>query len=89
MNTSNRFSIALIATIFGATALMFAQAEIAAPKHPEIVKLERVVITGKRAGADTQVAQQRIEQLPRVVITGRRAEADLQFAQACAAQTLC
>jgi len=85
MNTSSRITLALIA-IFGATALMFAQAEIAPTR--EIVQLERVVISAKRANPEMQMAQH-IEQLPRVVIHGRSAGADLQLAQACAAQALC
>ncbi|MDN3918842.1 hypothetical protein [Roseateles violae] len=88
---SNRIAALLIAAIFGLIALMFAQAEVAAPKQA-IVKLERVLIVGKRAGADTQIARaQRVEQLPRVVVVGRRttSETELQLAQACAAQALC
>lgn len=85
MNTSSRITLALIA-IFGATALMFAQAEIAPTQ--ELIQLERVVITGKRTQPEVQLAQH-IEQLPRVVIHGRSAQADLQLAQACAAQALC
>jgi len=85
MNTSSRIALALI-SIFGATALMFAQAEIAPTQ--EIIQLERVVITAKRAKPDMQMAQH-IEQLPRVVIHGRRAEAGLQFAQTCTMNLSC
>ena len=76
MNTAT-FKIATATTIvalFGAAGLVFANVD-AAPA-PQIVKLERVVITGKRA---TEVAQ--LEYLPRVVIEGRRADA-VQVAQA-------
>ena len=57
-----------------------------------IVKLERVVITGKAVrAADETVVAQRIEKLPRVVITGRRADAATQvaMAQACTVQVGC
>jgi len=85
MNTSSRITLALIA-IFGATALMFAQAEIAPTQ--ELIQLERVVITGKRAQPEMQVAQH-IEQLPRVVIHGRSAAADTQMAMACTTDQSC
>ena len=89
MNTTSSSTLiaaALIALV-GATALAFGNAEIKTPQ--EVVQLERVVLTGKRA-ADTQLAK--IEQLPRVVIEGRRAGADTQVlasATVCKAQTLC
>jgi hypothetical protein len=52
-----------------------------------IVKLERVVVEGKRA--DTQVAE--VKQLPRVVVVGKRnAAADgVQVAAACVAPAVC
>ena len=90
MNTAT-FKIATATTIvalFGAAGLVLAGAD-AAPA-PQVVKLERVVITGKRM---TEVA--RVEQLPRVVIEGRRALADNgreQLAQAdkrCVDPALC
>ena len=88
MNTSSSLlAIALIAAI-GATT--FAAGYEFAPQQQAVVKLERVVITGKRAAAaDMQLA--RIEQLPRVLIEGRRAAqpASTQVAEVCVAQTLC
>lgn len=92
MNTSTKtlFVTALIAAIglIGAAGLVVGQADKAALPQ-QIVKLERVVIVGKRA--DTTQLAQRIEQLPRVVIEGRRADAATVVASAkvCQAQTLC
>lgn len=59
------FAIGLvgIVAIFGSVALELAQA--ATPAAQEVVKLERVVIVGKRVHT--------VAQLPRVVIEGRRA----------------
>ncbi|MDY0746406.1 hypothetical protein SNE35_17975 [Paucibacter sp. R3-3] len=51
-----------IVAIFGSVALELAQAATPAPQ--EVVKLERVVIVGKRAPV--------VAQLPRVIIEGRR-----------------
>jgi len=58
------FAIGLvgIVAIFGSVALELAQAATPAPQ--EVVKLERVVIEGKRTPT--------VAQLPRVVIEGRR-----------------
>ena len=58
------FAIGLvgIVAIFGSVAFELVRA--AAPAPQEVVKLERVVIVGKRA--------QTVAQLPRVVIEGRR-----------------
>ncbi len=87
MNTAT-FKIATATTIvalFGAAGLVLAGVEPA--PATQIVKLERVVITGKRM---TEVA--RVEHLPRVVIEGRRADTEQQLAQAdkrCADPTLC
>lgn len=94
MNTSIKTlsAAALIAVtgLIGATGLVLGHADSATPKQ-EIVKLERVVIVGKRMNAaDVQLAQ-RIEQLPRVVIEGRRADATtlLASAKVCKANVLC
>ena len=61
------FSVLLIGVvaIFAAVGYELVKPEAAAPQ--EIVKLERVVIVGKRA------EPQAVAQLPRVVIVGRRA----------------
>ncbi|TXI19735.1 MAG: hypothetical protein E6Q67_10080 [Roseateles sp.] len=62
---------------------------VAAPAEPaaDIVRLERVVITGQRSPA----AGETVAQLPRVVIEGRRdAAADgAQLASACTAPRDC
>lgn len=50
---------------------------------PEVVKLERVVISGKRAPETAVVVQK----LPRVVIEGRRD--GTQVASACVAPAVC
>ena len=88
-------ALALIAAVTAITATVALTANLAVMPQdgvtvPEIVKLERVVIVGKRAPAGAvQMAEQRIEKLPRVVITGRRAAADTQIAGSCAAQAVC
>ncbi len=86
MNTATFKTVAAttIVALFGAAALVLASVE--ATPAPQIVKLERVVITGQRAA---QLA--RVEHLPRVVIEGRRADAQ-QVAQAdkrCADAAMC
>ena len=89
MNSSSKTLVAAaLIAIFGGAALMFAQAEVTTKQ--EVVKLERVVIIGKRASAGTQVARH-VEQLPRVVIEGRRAPAadGTQLARACSEPVLC
>lgn len=63
------------------------QTEAAQAPAQEIVKLERVIIEGKRLQPNEQVAQ-----LPRVVIEGRSLNHGVQLAAAqpvCVAQTLC
>lgn len=90
--TSSRLAVALIAAITATVALTASFAVMPQDGLPaqEIVKLERVVIVGKRAlAADVQVSEPRIEQLPRVVITGRRAAAVVQVAGSCVAQAVC
>ncbi len=87
------FAIGLIGivAIFASVAYELVQPEDVAPQ--EIVKLERVVIEGKRTPQVVAVAQPRIEQLPRVVIEGRRSVslADVQVASAkiCSAPAVC
>ena len=89
MNTSTKTIVAtaLIAVtgLIGATSLVMGHVE----REPQlqVVKLERVVIVGKRGYTDLEVVQ-----LPRVEIVGRRGEAGstlLASAQLCAAQTVC
>ena len=90
MNTSAKTLIVTTLIAFAGTTGLVLSAENARAPKQQIVKLERVVIIGKRANPETQVAQ-RIEQLPRVVIEGRRAQPDTQLASAktCAPQTTC
>ena len=75
-----------ICAVFGAAGLILAAADAAPAPAPQIVKLERVVITGKRA---TEVA--RIEHLPRVVVEGRRADTETlaQAERRCTDPALC
>ncbi|MFN3860470.1 MAG: hypothetical protein ACK4R2_03250 [Roseateles sp.] len=61
MNLQDRLFSAVIAALAGLTFSVVAQA---APQH--VVKLERVVITGKATRADAQV----VTQLPRVTVVG-------------------
>jgi len=84
--TTALFAVALTVAI-AATAALAGFDIGGAEAKPEIVKLERVVITAKRAEM-TQVAK--IEKLPRVVIEGRRADAPVQVARAsCTAPAVC
>ena len=84
-NNKSLVATALVA-LLGAASLAFLQVE-PAQAQPEIVKLERVVINGKRAAAPEAVA---IVQLPRVVVEGRRADA-VQVAKAgnCGTTSVC
>lgn len=65
MNTTAKALVFAIVTVIGAAFVGTALAEGTAPQG-EIVKLERVVIHGKRTEASVVTAQ-----LPRVVILGR------------------
>lgn len=65
MNTTVKALIFSIVTVAGAAFVGTALAESTAPQGA-IVKLERVVVHGKRAEASVVTAQ-----LPRVVILGR------------------
>lgn len=46
----------------------------------EVVKLARLVITGKRTPSEAQAEKQRIERLPPVLVEGRRSEDGVQYA---------
>lgn len=76
MNTAATTFIVAIASVAAAAATGVSLANRTAAPAAEIVKLERVVIVGKRA--DTAV----IAQLPRVVIEGRRDTTTVAAAQA-------
>jgi hypothetical protein len=76
---------ALVA-LFGAAGMVLVHAD-AQQAAPRIVKLERVVVVGKRVSEFAQV-----EHLPRVVIEGRRSTAAVEVAQTdkrCADPALC
>lgn len=73
MNTTAKTFIVAIASVAAAAATGVTLANHAAAPATEIVKLERVVIVGKRAEA--------VAQLPRVVIEGRRDSTTLAAAQ--------
>ena len=66
MNTTAKALVFAIVTVASAASIGMGLADRKA--KTETVKLERVVIVGKRAEASTVIAQ-----LPRVVITGRSA----------------
>jgi hypothetical protein len=72
-------TVSLITVIALAGAATLAMVEASRAPATPIEKLERVVIVGKRAGADEQQAR---VQLPRVVVIGHRADNATQVAQA-------
>ena len=74
MNTAAKTFIVAIASVAAAAATGVALANHAAAPATGIVKLECVVIVGKRADV--------VAQLPRVVIEGRRDSTTLAAAQA-------
>lgn len=69
MNTAAKTFVIAIASVTAAAAIGVGLANGTAAPATEVVKLERVVIVGKRA--DTTL----IAKLPRVVIEGRRSTA--------------
>ncbi len=69
MNTNAQALVFSIASVAAAAAIGMGLADRTAPQATQIVKLERVVIVGKRAALQAPVV---IAQLPRVVIEGRR-----------------
>ena len=76
---------ALVA-LFSAAGMVMVHADAQQPEQ-QIVKLERVVVVGKRV---SEVAQ--MEYLPRVVIEGRRTTEAVELAQAdkrCTDPALC
>ena len=79
MNITTQALVFAVASVAAAAAIGTGLGDFSAQpaQGTEIVKLERVVVVGKRA--DAQVMQ--VEQLPRVVVTGRRvAEPEVQVA---------
>ena len=74
MNTTNDkyFAVLLVGIVALFTAFGYALNQPAAATAPQkIVKLERVVVVGKRAEMQAMVV---IHQLPRVMVTGKRDE---------------
>ena len=69
MTTNDKqFTVLLIGVVALFTAFGYALAMPAEAAPQKIVKLERVVVVGKRAAE-----MQAVVQLPRVVVTGKRA----------------
>lgn len=83
MNTTAQALIFAIAAVATAAAIGTGLAERTAQPATEIVKLERVVIVGKRAVAQAPV----VAQLPRVVIEGRHTVLAENAGVAAATQT--
>lgn len=83
----NTIAKALVLAAVIGTSLVTLGLGLAAPKAAqttEVVKLERVVIEGRRMQPSVEVAQ-----LPQVVITGRRAaQSELQVAAAKLAKAI-
>ena len=85
-NNKSLVATALVA-LLGAASLAFMHVEPMSGQ-PEIVKLERVVINGKRAVAADEAVT--IVQLPRVLVQGHRGDA-IQVAKTanCSTTTVC
>lgn len=84
MNTTASALIFAVVSVASAASIGMALADYAARPQTEVVKLERVVIEGRRVPAEVKSALH-VEQLPRVVIEGRRTVAsDVQVAAAAA-----
>jgi len=78
MNITAQALVFAVASVATAAAIGTGLGEFSAKPAAgtEIVKLERVVVVGKRADASAQIVQ-----LPRVVVTGHRvAEPEVQVA---------
>jgi len=84
MNTTAKALVVALAASTSVAALALGFSGPAAQPAPEIVKLERVVIVGKRMQATVEVAR-----LPQVVITGSRAaQTEVQLAAARLAKAI-
>jgi hypothetical protein len=78
MNINAQALLFAIVTVASAASIGMGLADRAAQPDVEVVKLERVVIVGKRAAAPVVTAS-----LPRVIVSGRSvALADMQLASA-------
>ncbi len=78
----NRLQAASAAVLVALVALTGATWLTISAPQADVVKLERVVVSGARTPDPT------VAQLPRVVIEGRRA-GDTQVASACVAPAVC
>ena len=75
MNITAQALVFSVASVAIAAAVGTGLADFSAQSSPEIVKLERVVVVGKRSAEQTT----QIAQLPRVIITGHRvSDAEVQ-----------
>lgn len=84
MNTNAKALVFAIVTVASAASIGMGLAERSAQPRAGVVKLERVVVVGKRAAAAPAV----VAQLPRVVITGRSMAAQSEAQYAAAKQTV-
>ena len=71
MNTTALFATALIAVAGAAASLVLEAAPEAPAAQPQVVKLERVVVEGRR-----------VQTLPTVIVEGRRSQDGTQLARA-------
>ena len=78
MNITAQALVFAVTSVATAAAIGTGLGDFSAQPNTGIVKLERVVVVGKRA--DTAVASAQIVQLPRVVVTGHRVEPEVQLA---------
>jgi hypothetical protein len=80
----------VLALVAAVTLALTHQVDGSSASHPAVVKLERVVVVGKRAVPASEGTQQ-IVRLPQVVIEGRSvgAEQRLAAAKASCSSTLC
>ena len=80
MNITAQALVFAVASVATAAAIGTGLGDFSAQPNTEIVKLERVVVVGKRADVSADASMQ-IVQLPRVVVTGHRSsEAEVQVA---------
>ena len=83
MNAATKTLFTALIAVAGAAAIGMGLADGLAPQTAsQVVKLERVVVTGKR------MAPEAVAQLPRVVVHGHRSDAGLQL-MADAGSTIC
>jgi hypothetical protein len=88
MNTTALFAALTIALAGAASLVVLEAPQAEAMPAQQIVKLERVVVEGRRAPQATTVARN-IERLPTVVIEGRRDQTQIASAAACKVTAIC